>query len=64
MYMINRLAQLSFIIGFFFTIVAVILLTGYFTSDALSSPLNMYAAIAFLIFGLVMMLVKGNAQNE
>jgi len=54
----NRLTQLSFIIGLFFSIVAVILLTGYFMSDALASSLNLFAGIAFLIFGLLMMLVK------
>ena len=54
----NRLTQLSFIIGLFFSIVAVILLTGYFMSDALASSLNLFAGITFLIFGLLMMLVK------
>ncbi|MEP6681957.1 MAG: hypothetical protein ABJA35_01810 [Parafilimonas sp.] len=56
--MFNRLTQLSFTIGLFFTIVSAILLIGYFTSDTLSSPLNMYAGIAFLIFGLLMMFIK------
>jgi hypothetical protein len=56
--MFNRLTQLSFIIGVFFTIVAIILLIGFFASALLSSFLNLYAGIAFLIFGLIMMLVK------
>jgi len=56
--MLNRLTQLSFIIGVFFTIVAIILLTGFFVSALLSSFLNLYAGIAFLIFGLIMMLIK------
>ena len=54
----NRLTQLSFIIGLFFSIVALILLVGYFISDGLASSLNLFAGITFLIFGLLMMLVK------
>lgn len=54
----NRLTQLSFIIGLFFFIVAVILLAGYFLSDILASSLNLYAGIVFSIFGLLMMLAK------
>lgn len=56
--MMNRLTQLSFIIGLFFTIVAVILLIGYFISTLLSSFLNLYAGVVFLIFGLMMMLIQ------
>jgi len=54
----NRLTQLSFIIGFFFSVVAVILLAGYFMSEALASSLNLFAGIVFLIFGLLIMLIK------
>ena len=60
--MFNRLAQLSFTIGLFFTIVSLILLIGYFLSDTLSSPLNMYAGVTFLVFGLLMMIVKGKSN--
>ncbi len=62
--MLNRLAQLSFIIGLFFTIVSVILLLGYFISDVLSSSLNLYAGITFLVFGLMMMLIKPKATGK
>lgn len=62
--MLNRLAQLSFIIGLFFTVVSVILLLGYFMSDVLSSSLNLYAGITFLVFGLMMMLIKPKATGE
>ncbi|HEY2728010.1 MAG TPA: hypothetical protein VGI61_12610 [Parafilimonas sp.] len=62
--MLNRLTQLSFTIGLFFTVVSVILLIGYFISDALSSTLNMYAGITFLVFGLLMMLIKGKAEGR
>ena len=62
--MFKHLTQLSFTIGLFFTIVSVILLIGYFVSDALSSPLNMYAGITFLVFGLMMMLIRSNKAEE
>jgi hypothetical protein len=53
----KRFSQLSFIIGLFFTVVSLILLIGYFTSDLLSSTKNMYSGIAFLVFGLFMILI-------
>jgi hypothetical protein len=62
--MLNRLAQLSFTIGLFFTIVSVILLVGYFISNVLSSLLNLYAGITFLVFGLMMMLIKPKATGK
>jgi putative Mn2+ efflux pump MntP len=62
--MFNRLTQLSFIIGLFFTIVAIILLVGYFSSALLSSFLNLYAAIVFLIFGLMMIIIKPNNKHK
>jgi len=62
--MFNRLAQLSFTIGLFFTIVSVILLLGYFISDVLSSSLNLYAGVTFLVFGLMMMLIKPKETSK
>ena len=54
----KRFTELSFIIGSFFLIASLILLIGYFTSSLLHAGINMYAGIAFLIFGLIMMLIK------
>lgn len=55
--MFNRLNRLSFVIGLFFSLMAVILavhaLAGG-TPDALS----LYSAAAFLIFGIIMILIK------
>ena len=59
----ERLTQLSFIIGLFFRFVAVILLIGYFISSLLTTFLNLYAGIVFLIFGLMMMLIKSKGSN-
>lgn len=53
----KRVTELSFIIGLFFTIVSLILLIGYFTSELLSSTKNMYAGVAFLVFGLFMIFI-------
>jgi hypothetical protein len=55
----KRYTSLSFIIGLFFLIVSAILLIGYFTSDVLSVNINLYAAIAFLLFG-VFMITRNN----
>ena len=53
----KRFTALSFIIGTFFTIVSLILIIGFFISPALSSDKNMYAGIAFLLFGLFMIFI-------
>ncbi|MGC4038194.1 MAG: hypothetical protein QM764_19685 [Chitinophagaceae bacterium] len=62
--MSKRSTELSFIIGLFFTIVSLILLIGYFTSELLSSARNMYAGIAFLVFGLFMIFVTKEDKTE
>jgi len=59
----KRFTELSFIIGLFFSIVALILWIGYFISDALSSALNIYAGILFLVFGLFMIFIPHKKQN-
>lgn len=53
----KRITELSFIIGSFFLIVSLILLVGYFTSSLLHVDKNMYAGVAFLLFGLMMILI-------
>jgi len=61
--MYKKFSQLSFVIGLFFTIVAVILLVNALLShDGMSMTVN--AAIAFLIFGIIMMLVKNKPSME
>ena len=59
----KRITELSFIIGVFFSIVSLILLIGYFTSETLSSAKNMYSGIVFLLFGLFMIFVQTKKQN-
>jgi hypothetical protein len=60
--MIKRLNQLSFIIGIFFIILALILIGGYFISEALHADINLYSGISFLAFGIIMVWVKGGEE--
>ena len=52
--MFNRLNNLSFVIGLFFTIVSLVLLANIFVMN-LTDWLTLYTTITFLIFGLLMM---------
>ncbi len=61
--MYKRLNELNFVIGLFFTIVSLILLGGSFFSKELSGRLNIYTGIVFLIFGLMMILIKGERSD-
>ena len=62
--MLKRLNNLSFIIGLFFTLVAAILLAGYILSSRLSSSLNLYTGITFLVFGVGMILAGSKVNDE
>jgi len=55
--MLKRLTQLSFVIGLFFTIVSLILF-GNIVFNNSPTPLNLYTSIAFLVFGIYMMLLE------
>lgn len=59
----KRFTELSFIIGSFFLIASLILLVGYFTSSLLHAGINMYAGIAFLIFGSIMILITPKTKK-
>jgi hypothetical protein len=59
--MYEKFNQLSFVIGFFFSLVALVLLLGYFFSDALAHSINLYTGIVLLVFGLVMINLKSEA---
>lgn len=54
--MYKKLNQLSFVIGLFFSIVAVILIVTYFT--AATEKITLFTSIVFFIFGVVMMGIK------
>jgi hypothetical protein len=61
--MFRRINELSFVIGLFFTVVALILLGGYLLSARLSAPINLYTGIVFLIFGLAMVLIRSGSKT-
>ncbi|MEY2588000.1 MAG: hypothetical protein RLY11_1849 [Bacteroidota bacterium] len=56
--MLNKLNQLSFVIGVFFIVVALILLIGYFISTSLHVNINLYTGIGMIVFGIFMINVK------
>ena len=61
--MYKKFSQLSFVIALFFSIVALILFVNVLLSRAEGRALTVYTAIAFLVFGLAMMLIKNkNAE--
>ena len=56
--MLKRLNQLSFVIGLFFILVALILLIGYLMGTSLKAPINLYSGLGMLIFGIFMVTIK------
>lgn len=55
--MYNRLNNLSFVIGLFFCVVAVILIINAFVAGQVN-VLNLSTAGAYLVFGLAMVLIR------
>ena len=55
--MYKKFSQLSFVIGLFFSIAALILF-GNFLVNATNQKVGLYTAIVFLIFGIFMMMLK------
>ena len=56
--MLEKLNQLSFVIGLFFVLVSLVLLGGYFFLEALANAINLYTGIGMLVFGIFMIKVK------
>ena len=61
--MLKRVNELSFVIGLFFTLVAIILIGGYFLTKELSADVNLYTGIVFIIFGLSMILIRSREKD-
>lgn len=61
--MYKKLNDLQFIIGLFFTVIALILLISAMISESMSGKLNITTGVVFLIFGLCMMLIKGKSTS-
>lgn len=58
--MLNKLNQLSFVIGLFFILVAAILIVGYVMGGELKTQINLYSGIGMFLFGIFMVLIKEN----
>lgn len=56
--------ELNFVIGLFFTIVALILLANQFFNKQFSGSMNLYTGIAFLIFGLFMIIIRTKRSSD
>lgn len=61
--MLKRMNELSFVIGLFFTLVAIILLGGYLLLEELKASINLYTGVIFLVFGLAMIIIRSKARN-
>lgn len=57
--MFEKLNELSFVIGVFFIIISLILMAGYFLSPTLRYEINLYTGIGMMVFGIVMVKIKG-----
>jgi len=62
--MLKRLNELNFVIGLFFIIVSLILLADSFFSKELTVKLNVYTGVFFLVFGLMMILIRRKDRND
>ena len=61
--MYKRFNQLSFVIGLFFFIVSLILFGNALFNNA-RSGINIYTALVFFVFGLLMIFIKSKNSPE
>jgi len=61
--MYNRLSQLNFVIGVFFILVSLILFGNMLFNDV-TSNLNLYTAITFMVFGVFMVSIRNNDESH
>lgn len=61
--MLKKINQLSFVIGVFFAITAVILLANALITGS-GDKINIYSAITFLIFGVFMIYLSSKEKVE
>ena len=62
--MFKRFNELNFVIGLFFLLASLILIAGYFFSDHSNEKINLYTGIVFLLFGIIMILLRSNEKEE
>jgi len=61
--MYKKLSQLSFVIGLFFALVSLVLFGNALLTDA-RKPINIYTAIVFLLFGILMIYLSNKEKND
>ncbi len=62
--MYKRLNELNFVIGLFFLLASIVLLSGYFFSDHSNEKINLYTGIVFFLFGIIMMLLRSKEKEK
>lgn len=62
--MYNKLNDLRFVIGLFFSVVSVILLLSVLLGNGATEKLNIYTGVGFLIFGLLMMFMRKGGKPQ
>jgi hypothetical protein len=61
--MYKKLNDLQFVIGLFFSVVALILLLNVMLGTNVAGKLNTLTGGCFLVFGLAMMLIRGKQKQ-
>lgn len=61
--MYTKFNSLRFVIGVFFTLLAIILVVGYFLSPEQHRAINIYTALSFGTFGVIMMAEKKSKEE-
>lgn len=61
--MYKKLNDLQFVIGLFFSIVSVILLLNVMLTNNVAGKLNTLTGACFLIFGVLMMVIRGRKPD-
>lgn len=54
----NKILDLRFVIGAFFTIISILLLVYSFTTNGASQSVNRWCGTTFLIFGVAMIILS------
>jgi len=62
--MYNKLNDLRFVIGLFFSVVSLILILSVLLGSSTAGKLNMYTGVGFLIFGVLMMFLRKQHSAE
>ena len=61
--MYNKLNDLRFVIGLFFSVVSLILIFSVLLSST-TTKLNIYTGVGFFVFGILMMFLRSNKHTQ